>query len=302
MAGPTRCARLRALGRARVPGRHERRGDPACRRGSCTWRATSPCSSPPRPEEARAVIERRAGTAYDPRLTDLALHHFDELLDALDETRIWEQALELEPFPKIWIAGERVDVAFTAVAAFTDLKSPWLREHCTGVAELAEAPPGAWASPPESVTLLRRAALAHDLGRVGVSNAIWEKPGPLSFGECERVRLHPHFSERAFAQSRALAPIGLLAGAHHERLDGSGYHRGTRGPASTRRRASSRRPTATRRCGGASVPTALDRSRRSRRSSCARRGEGCSTPRPSTPCSRPPGIASRSAHASSRPG
>ena len=83
----------------------------------------------------------------------------------------------------------------------------------------------------ESVTLLRRAALAHDLGRVGVSNAIWEKPGPLGFGEWERVRLHPHFSERAFAQSPALAPIGLLAGSHHERLDGSGHHRGVKGPA-----------------------------------------------------------------------
>ena len=78
---------------------------------------------------------------------------------------------------------------------------------------------------------MRRAALAHDLGRVGVSNAIWEKPGPLGFGEWERVRLHPHFTERAFAQSPALAPIGMLAGSHHERLDGSGYHRGTRGPA-----------------------------------------------------------------------
>jgi HD-GYP domain-containing protein (c-di-GMP phosphodiesterase class II) len=85
--------------------------------------------------------------------------------------------------------------------------------------------------PDASVTLVRRAALAHDLGRIGVSNAIWEKPGPLGFGEWERVRLHPHFTERAFAQSPALAPIGLLAGSHHERLDGSGYHRGTRGPA-----------------------------------------------------------------------
>lgn len=183
------------------------------------------------PEEARAVIERRKSTAYDPRLADLAVRHFDELLGGLDETRIWEQVLEIEPFPKIWIAGERVDTAFTAIAAFTDLKSPWLREHSTSVAELAEA--AAWRAglPAESVTLLRRAALAHDLGRVGVSNAIWEKPGPLGFGEWERVRLHPHFSERAFAQSPALAPIGLLAGAHHERLDGSGYHRGTRAPA-----------------------------------------------------------------------
>jgi DNA-binding CsgD family transcriptional regulator len=73
--------------------------------------------------------------------------------------------------------------------------------------------------------------LAHDLGRIGVSNAIWEKPGPLGFGEWERVRLHPHFTERAFAQSPSLAPVGMLAGSHHERLDGSGYHRGTRGPA-----------------------------------------------------------------------
>jgi HD-GYP domain-containing protein (c-di-GMP phosphodiesterase class II) len=66
---------------------------------------------------------------------------------------------------------------------------------------------------------------------VGVSNAIWEKPGPLGFGEWERVRLHPHFTERAFAQSPTLAPIGRLAGSHHERLDGSGYHHGVRGPA-----------------------------------------------------------------------
>ena len=181
--------------------------------------------------EACRVIERRSGTAYDPRLADLAVRHFDELLAELDETRIWEQALEIEPFPKVWMAGERVDASFLAIAAFTNLKSPWLREHSTSVAELAEA--AAWRAglPAESVTLLRRAALAHDLGRVGVSNAIWEKPGPLGFGEWERVRLHPHFSERAFAQSPALAPIGLLAGSHHERLDGSGYHRGVKGPA-----------------------------------------------------------------------
>ena len=99
------------------------------------------------------------------------------------------------------------------------------------MAELAEAAAWRMGLPAETVAFLRRAALAHDLGRVGVSNAIWEKPGPLGFGEWERVRLHPHFTERAFAQSQALAPIGLLAGSHHERLDGSGYHRGLRGPA-----------------------------------------------------------------------
>jgi HD-GYP domain-containing protein (c-di-GMP phosphodiesterase class II) len=183
------------------------------------------------PDEARDVVERRTGAAYEPRLAELALRNFDEILSDLDETRMWEQAVESEPFPKLWIAGERLDAAFVAIAALTGLKSPWLREHSTGVAELAEAAAWRMDLPPDSVTLLRRAALAHDLGRVGVSNAIWEKSGPLGFGEWERVRLHPHFTERAFAQSPALAPIGILAGSHHERLDGSGYHRGTRGSA-----------------------------------------------------------------------
>jgi HD-GYP domain-containing protein (c-di-GMP phosphodiesterase class II) len=180
-------------------------------------------------DEARTVVERRTGAAYEPRLAELAVRNFDDLLDGLDEARMWDQALEAEPFPKVWIAGERVDAAFRAIAALTGLKSPWLREHSTGVAELAEAAAWRMSLPADAVTLVRRAALAHDVGRVGVSNAIWEKPGRLGFGEWERVRLHPHFSERAFAQSPALASIGRLAGSHHERLDGSGYHRGTRG-------------------------------------------------------------------------
>jgi HD-GYP domain-containing protein (c-di-GMP phosphodiesterase class II) len=183
------------------------------------------------PDEAHAVVERRRGAAYEPRLADLATRNLVDMLSELDETRMWQQAVEIEPFPQIWIAGERVDAAFTAIAALTGLKSPWFREHSTGVAELAEAAAWRMGLPAASVTLVRRAALAHDLGRVGVSNAIWEKPGPLAFGEWERVRLHPHFSERAFAQSPALAPIGMLAGSHHERLDGSGYPRGTRGQA-----------------------------------------------------------------------
>jgi HD-GYP domain-containing protein (c-di-GMP phosphodiesterase class II) len=182
------------------------------------------------PGEARAVIERRAGAAYDPRLADLALRSFDDLLADLDDARMWDQAMETEPAPLRWIADEQVDAAFAAFAAITGLKSPWLREHSTSVADLAEAAGWRMGLSAESVTLLRRAALAHDLGRVGVSNAIWEKAGPLGFGEWERVRLHSHYTERAFAQSAALAPIGRLAGSHHERLDGSGYHRGTRGP------------------------------------------------------------------------
>jgi HD-GYP domain-containing protein (c-di-GMP phosphodiesterase class II) len=72
---------------------------------------------------------------------------------------------------------------------------------------------------------VRAAALLHDLGRVSVPNGIWEKPGPLSVGEWERVRLHSYYTERVLERSPALARLAPLAGSHHERLDGSGYHR-----------------------------------------------------------------------------
>jgi HD-GYP domain-containing protein (c-di-GMP phosphodiesterase class II) len=73
---------------------------------------------------------------------------------------------------------------------------------------------------------VRTAGFLHDLGRVGVPNGIWEKPGPLSVHEWERVRLHPYYTARILERSKALAPLASLAASHHERLDGSGYHRG----------------------------------------------------------------------------
>ena len=182
-------------------------------------------------EDACAVLERRSGAAYEPRLAELAARHFGDALDGVDEARMWECALESEPFPQLSLATDGIDAGFGAIATLTNLKSPWMREHSTGVADLAEAAAWRLGLPPETVAFLRRAALAHDLGRIGVSNAIWEKPTSLGFGEWERVRLHPHFTERAFAQSTALGPLGVLAGSHHERLNGSGYHHGLRGSA-----------------------------------------------------------------------
>ena len=83
------------------------------------------------------------------------------------------------------------------------------------------------------VTLVRRAALVHDLGRVGVPNGIWDRAGALGVAGQERVRMHPYLTESTLACCPALADLGRLAGSHHERLDGSGYHRGIRdlGPA-----------------------------------------------------------------------
>ena len=98
--------------------------------------------------------------------------------------------------------------------------------HSRGVAELAAEAGHHFGLPASELVTLRRAARVHDLGRLGVPNTIWDKPGPLSPSELERVRLHPYLSERMLAFSPPLAPLGALAVLHHERLDGSGYPRG----------------------------------------------------------------------------
>ena len=82
--------------------------------------------------------------------------------------------------------------------------------------------------------MLRRAGYVHDFGRLGVSNSIWDRPGPLSAGEWERVRMYPYLTERMLHQSAALAPLGEIAVQHRERLDGSGYPRGLSGGAISR--------------------------------------------------------------------
>ena len=109
---------------------------------------------------------------------------------------------------------------------FADLISPYLAGHSAAVAELAEAAAQRCRMDEAGVAALRQAALVHDLGRVAVPSRIWQKPGPLNADEWEQVRLHPYYTERVLARSEFLASLAPVAGAHHERLDGSGYHRG----------------------------------------------------------------------------
>ena len=168
------------------------------------------------------VVAARAGAAYDPELARVFCESAPALLAEPDSA--WDAALAAEPAPRRELA--ELDDICRAIADFADLKTPWTIGHSTGVAELAEAAGWRLGLDREAVTTLRRAALVHDLGRVGVPNSIWERPGPLDAGERERVRLHPYLTERVLAHAPALAPLAAIAGLHHERLDGSGYHRG----------------------------------------------------------------------------
>jgi len=114
------------------------------------------------------------------------------------------------------------------MADFADLKSIYLAGYSTAVAALTmDAAERMKLDEAECLTL-HVAALAHDLGRVGVSTAIWDKPGALNDSEWEAVRLHPYYSERLLSRFRSFARAGQLAGMHHERGHGGGYHRGTR--------------------------------------------------------------------------
>src|SRR5262245_26020692 len=177
-------------------------------------------------DAAVEVIAERAGSAYDPALADVFLGGAAELLAVVDTDSVWDAALAAEPPPRQRLSEEGLDGACRAIADFADIKTPWTLGHSTGVAELAEAAAWRLGMATGEVTTLRRAALVHDLGRVGVPNSVWEHPGPLGPEQLERVRLHPYLTERVLVRAPALAALAPLAARHHERLDGSGYHRG----------------------------------------------------------------------------
>ena len=185
------------------------------------------------PDAAVAVARERSGTQFDPDLVDLFCAEAASLLSEVDAAPSWDQVIAAEPVLQRVLTEAEVDDALAAIADFTDTKSPWTIGHSVGVAVLAGEAARHYGLPPGAAATLRRAALVHDLGRLGVSNAIWDKPGVLAGHEIERVRLHPYLSERMLAQVPALAPLGTIAIQHHERLDGSGYPRGLSGAAIT---------------------------------------------------------------------
>jgi HD-GYP domain-containing protein (c-di-GMP phosphodiesterase class II)/DNA-binding CsgD family transcriptional regulator len=184
-------------------------------------------------DAAVAVARERRGTQFDPALVEVLCAEAPQLLDGLDKVATSPAMIDVEPTPEIVLSDEKLDSALEAIADFTDLKSPWTIGHSRGVADLACAAAKIYGLSEDDVKAVRRAGLVHDLGRLGVSNAIWDKRGPLTGAELERVRLHPYLSERMLASSEALAPLGAIAVQHHERLDGSGYPRGLSGDALT---------------------------------------------------------------------
>jgi len=170
-----------------------------------------------------AEVKRRRGTHLDPVLVDAFVSERERLWGVLEAASVWDEFLEGDAADGSVFDVERIAQAF---GRFADLKSPHTHGHSTAVATLAVAANDELAS----ASRIRVAAVLHDLGVVSVPNAIWDKPKPLNASEWERVRLHAYHTHRILAQTPELAEVALIAGAHHERLDGGGYPRGANGP------------------------------------------------------------------------
>ena len=180
------------------------------------------------------IARRRSGVQFDPDLAALFAADAEKVLHGIDELGSWDAVLDGEPALAITLTAAECDAALGAVARFVDLKSPYTLGHSQAVAELAAAAGTRMGMPADDVRTLRRAGLVTGFGRLGVSNAIWDKPGPLTAAEWERVRLHPQLTERMLHHSDALAPLGRIAAQLRERLDGSGYPHGLTGAAISR--------------------------------------------------------------------
>jgi HD-GYP domain-containing protein (c-di-GMP phosphodiesterase class II) len=183
------------------------------------------------PEAAVATVRKRGGSAYHPQMAERFCARATSILAGLDQEPTWESVLALEPGGRECLSDEGFDRACEALADFADMKSPYTLGHSPGVAALASGAGRRCGLVEADVIALRRAGLLHDIGRVGVSAGIWGKEGLLSEREWEQVRLHTYYTDRVLARPAPLGRLGALASQHHERLDGSGYHRSLAGQA-----------------------------------------------------------------------
>jgi HD-GYP domain-containing protein (c-di-GMP phosphodiesterase class II) len=182
-------------------------------------------------DAAVATVRARSGTAYHPAMAERFCAEAPLVLAGLETEPTWDSVLALEPGDQRHLTEDELDRCCAAIADFADLKSQYTLEHSAGVATLAAGAGRRSGLLETDVTTLRRAGLLHDIGRVAISAGVWGRPGPLTEREWEQVRMHSYFTERVLSRSAALRTIGAVASLHHERKDGSGYHRGLGGTA-----------------------------------------------------------------------
>lgn len=171
------------------------------------------------------MMRSRSGTHFDPQIVTAATTDSRSLFDGLGENTL-EEVVAAEPLERGTLTDDELDSALEAVGDFCDLRCPFFAGHAQGTADLVAAAAELLGMPPAEARLTYRAALVHDVGRFGIDASLWSQPGPLSASRREHLRMHVYYVERIFDRPAPLRRIGLLAATHHERMDGSGYHRG----------------------------------------------------------------------------
>jgi putative nucleotidyltransferase with HDIG domain len=178
--------------------------------------------------EAIATLQERSGTWFDPELVRLTLSlHREGLLwryclagDSIETTR--QAVLDIEGTDQL-VAPSRIDQVCEAFADVVDAKSPFTFSHSVGVANIAYDIARTMGLSAERVQVVRRTALLHDIGKLGISNTILDKPGILTMRERIIVEEHPTLTRRILERVGAFGEVAVIAGEHHEKLDGTGY-------------------------------------------------------------------------------
>jgi HD-GYP domain-containing protein (c-di-GMP phosphodiesterase class II) len=181
---------------------------------------------------AEAWLLAQKGRIFDPQVVEAfgTVAQQPALWETLAQQDLWDEVLDQEPdSPCQHLAEAKLDDVALAMADFVDLKIPVTVGHSREAARIAEAMARRLGLPRSEIVEIRRAALVHDLGLVALPGHLLLQQGPLSAGDQERLRLHPYYTERILARVPALASVAALAGKHHERLNGTGYHRGLSG-------------------------------------------------------------------------
>lgn len=175
---------------------------------------------------AVATARKRRGGQFDPQIVDAFVGDPAPIVAHPPGGDVWGAAVREAPDRDQRTDDASLDALLAALGEFVDLKCPFLLGHSAATATLVAEAARVAGLPDDAVAEVRRAGHVHDLGRIGVSNRIWSKCGPLGAADRERMRLHPYFTVRILRQVQGLEKVAAIAGNHHERLDGSGYPRG----------------------------------------------------------------------------
>jgi HD-GYP domain-containing protein (c-di-GMP phosphodiesterase class II) len=177
------------------------------------------------------VALARSGSQFDPHLVDAFCSAAVEVLPGVTDVYDAHELFSQESSLAGRLSDEDFDAALLALADFTDLRSASRAGHSRGVADLSAEAARLLRLPVGEAKATYRAGLLHDVGLHGVTATILDKATALTATEEERLRAASYFTERVLARPQALARVGAIAGLAHERMDGSGYHRGVSGQA-----------------------------------------------------------------------